>query len=150
MMPGHNSTLVNEPDFEISVSSTHTLDDGKTENTIPRLVDSQHICSVHFSFSGTVDHSTSISPSDMLRSYVVQSFRNYLTLARSPFAHVFLSSLILHHQRTECASVSLISPRPFLTTTLRLPAFPALPASPKVLKCTFHRPRIYLTSIQCL
>lgn len=88
-MPGHNSILVNEPDFEISVSSTHTLDDGKTENTIPRLVDSQHICSVHFSFSGTVDHSTSISPSDMLRSYVVQSFRNYLTLARSPFAHDF-------------------------------------------------------------
>ena len=25
----------------------------------------------------------------MLRSYVVQSFRNYLTLARSPFAHDF-------------------------------------------------------------
>jgi hypothetical protein len=81
-MPGNIS--VNEPDFEISLSSTHTLDDD-----IPSLVDSQHISSVHFSFSGTVDHSTSISPSEMLRSCVVQSFRNYLTLARSPFTHDF-------------------------------------------------------------
>jgi hypothetical protein len=91
-MPGHRSSsiLVNEPDFEISVSSTHTLDDDKTETTIPYLVvDSQHISSVHFSFSGTVDHSTSISPSEMVRSYVVQSFHNYLTVARSPFAHDF-------------------------------------------------------------
>ena len=84
-MPGHSSIVVNEPDFEISVSSTHTLDDG----SIPCLVDSQHISCVHFSFSGTVDHSTSILPSEMLRSYVVQSFRNHLTVARSPFAYDF-------------------------------------------------------------
>jgi hypothetical protein len=83
-VPGNSRILVNEPDFEISVSSTHTLDDD-----IPCLVDSQHISSVHFSFSGTVDLSTSISPSEMLRSCVVQSFRNYLTLARSPFTHGF-------------------------------------------------------------
>ena len=82
-MPGHSRIVVNEPDFEISVSSTHTLDDGR----IPCLVDSQHISCVHFSFSGTVDHSTSILPSEMLRSYVVQSFHNYLTVARSPFAY---------------------------------------------------------------
>lgn len=81
-MPGNSSILVNEPDFEISVSSTHTLHDDKTEITIPYLVDSQHISSIHFSFSGTVDHSTSISSSEMVRSYVLQSFRNYLTLAR--------------------------------------------------------------------
>jgi hypothetical protein len=88
-MPGHSSILVNEADFEISVSSTHTLDDDKTEITIPCLVDSQHISSVHFSFSGTVDHSTSISSSEMARSYALQSFRNYLTVARSSFAHDF-------------------------------------------------------------
>ena len=85
---GHSCISVNEPDFEISVSSTHSLDHN-TEITIPSLLDSQHISTVHFSFSGTVDHSTSISSSEMVRSYVVQSFRNYLTLARSPLAHDF-------------------------------------------------------------
>jgi hypothetical protein len=79
---------VNEQDFEISVCSMHTLDDDKAE--ITSLIDSQHISSVHFSFSGTVDHSTSISPRDMLRSSVVQSFHHYLTIARSPFAHDFI------------------------------------------------------------
>src|SRR6266436_5426676 len=138
-MPVHSS--VNKPDFEISVSSTHTLDDEKTEAMISWLVHSQHISSVHFSFSGTVDHSTSISPSEMLRSCVVQSFRNYLTVARPPFCTWFLSSLILRLQRIESTSVSLISPRSFSTATL-----PALPAFQKVHKYMSCRPRIDLTS----
>lgn len=79
---------VNEHDFQISVCSTHTLDDDKTDMT--RLIDSQHISSVHFSFSGTVDHSTSISPRDMQRSSVVQSFHHYLTIACLPFTHDFI------------------------------------------------------------
>jgi hypothetical protein len=81
---------VNEHDFEISVFSTHTLDDDKTEIILPGLIDAQHISSVHFSFSGTVDHSTSISPRDMLCSSVVQSFCHFLTMARLPFAHDFI------------------------------------------------------------
>jgi hypothetical protein len=78
---------VNEQDFEIFVLSMHTLDDDKTEISLPRLIDAQHISSVHFSFSGTVDHSASISPRDMLSSSVVQSFCHYLKIARPPFAH---------------------------------------------------------------
>lgn len=79
---------VNEHDFQISVSSIHAFDDDKTETT--SLIDSQHISGVHFSFSGTVDHSTSISPRDMHRSSVVQSFHHYLTIARLPFTNDFI------------------------------------------------------------
>lgn len=77
---------VNEQRFHISVLSTHTLhndnDNKKTELILPCLFDSHLIRTIHFSFSGTVDHTTSVSPKDMLSSCVVQSFHRYLSLAR--------------------------------------------------------------------
>jgi hypothetical protein len=85
----HSAISVNEQHFRISVSSAHTFDDGD-EIAVPCLIDTHLISSIHFSFSGTVDHSTQISPKDMLRASIVQSFRRYLTVARPPFAHAFL------------------------------------------------------------
>jgi hypothetical protein len=85
----NNKILVNEPDFQISVFSTHTLDDDNAEITLPSFIDSQLIGSIQFTFSGTVDHSTPIPPADMLRSSAVQSFLRYLTIARLPLVHQF-------------------------------------------------------------
>jgi len=87
----HSTISINEPDFQISVLSTHTLhndnDNKKTELILPCLFDSQLIRSMHFSFSGTIDHTTPVSPKDMLSSCVVQSFHRYLSLARLQFAY---------------------------------------------------------------
>ncbi|KAI0250780.1 hypothetical protein BJV78DRAFT_536188 [Lactifluus subvellereus] len=83
---------VNERDFEISVFSTHTFDDDKTEITLPSAIDSRLISSILFTFSGTVDHSTPILPTDMLRSSAVQSFLLYLTIASYPEHMNFPSS----------------------------------------------------------
>jgi hypothetical protein len=87
----NNRISVNEPGFEISLFSTHTLDNGNTEITLPRLIDSQFITNIDFTFSGTVDHSTNILPADMLRSSAVQSFLRYLTIARLPLLYQFPS-----------------------------------------------------------
>ena len=85
----HSRISVSEQDFQIAVVSTHTFDGDNTETTLPCILDSQLISGIHFSFSGTVDRSTSISPNDMSRSSAVQTFRRYLTIACSPFAHDF-------------------------------------------------------------
>ncbi|KAI9512470.1 hypothetical protein F5148DRAFT_904796 [Russula earlei] len=77
----HSGTAsVNGHEFQISVSTKHTLDDQETEISLPFTIDSHLVRSIDFSFSGTVHHSTSIPPIDMLRSSVVQSFHRYLTL----------------------------------------------------------------------
>jgi hypothetical protein len=77
-------STVREAGFQISISSTHTLENDKEKTEITRTcsLDSQLLRSVHFSFSGTVDHSTPVSPEDMLSSSIVQFFRHRLSLAR--------------------------------------------------------------------
>ncbi|KAH9969631.1 hypothetical protein BC827DRAFT_1161493 [Russula dissimulans] len=94
----HSRIAVNQPDFQISVSATHTLDDHKTELSLPCIVDARFISGIHFSFSGTVDHSTSISPNDMLRSFVVQSFRRYLIINAEHLGITNISDAILDNR----------------------------------------------------
>jgi hypothetical protein len=117
----NNRISVNEPGFEISLFSTHTLDNGNTEITLPRLIDSQFINKIDFTFSGTVDHSTKIPPADMLRSSAVQSFFRYLTIARLPLVYQLPSQNLIDSalKRTE---TTLVSPISSLTTTP--PVFP--------------------------
>lgn len=119
-----NRISVNEPGFEISLFSTHTLDNGNTEITLPRLIDSQFITNIDFTFSGTVDHSTKIPPADMLQSSAVQSFLRYLTIARLPLVYDFPPKNLTNSavKRTETTLVSPTSPTSSLTTTP--PAFP--------------------------
>jgi hypothetical protein len=78
-------STVAEPGFQISVFSTHTLENDKEKTEIIRAcnLDSQLIRRVHFSFSGTVDHLAPVSPEDMLSSSIVHFFRHRLSLASS-------------------------------------------------------------------
>jgi hypothetical protein len=74
-----NTISVNEPDFQISLSPTHTLLGNSTEISLPRLLDSRIIGSVLFSFSGTVDQSIPVSPMQMLHSSAIKTFLHNLT-----------------------------------------------------------------------
>src|SRR6266702_1733051 len=83
-----NRISVNEPDFQISLSTTHTLLGNSTEITLPCLLDSRVIGSVLFSFSGTVDQSIPVPPMQMLHSSAIKTFLHHLTVVHqvSPLA----------------------------------------------------------------
>ena len=75
-----NTISVNEPDFQISLSTTHTFRGNSIEISSPYLLDSRIIGSVLFSFSGTVDQSIPVQPVQMLRSSAIKTFLHHLTI----------------------------------------------------------------------
>ncbi len=90
-MSSSNTISVNEPDFQISLETTHTFLGKSTEITWPYLLDSRIISSVLFSFSGTVDQSVPVSPTQMLHSSAIKTFIQHLNLVRQvspPSIHI--------------------------------------------------------------
>ena len=75
-----NTISVNEPDFQISLSTTHTFFGKSIEISEPYLLDSRIIRSVLFSFSGTVNQSIPVQPVQMLRSSAIKTFLHHLTI----------------------------------------------------------------------
>ncbi|KAH9065382.1 hypothetical protein EDB87DRAFT_1828977 [Lactarius vividus] len=90
-----NRISVNEPDFQISLLTTHTLLGNSTEITLPFLLDARFIGTVLFSFSGTVDQSTPVPPVQMLHSSAIKTFLHYLTANAGHLCISTISEVIL-------------------------------------------------------
>ncbi|KAH9042096.1 hypothetical protein EDB85DRAFT_1917893 [Lactarius pseudohatsudake] len=102
-----NRISVNEPDFRISLLTTHTLLGNSTEITLPCLLDARFIRSVLFSFSGTVDQSIPVPPVQMLHSSAIKTFLHYLTANAGHLCISAISEVILDDQSLGSPEVSV-------------------------------------------
>ncbi|KAI0304391.1 hypothetical protein B0F90DRAFT_1247200 [Multifurca ochricompacta] len=101
-------TSVNGQDFQISLFSTHTLDDNsQKEINLPLVIDSHFISNILFSFSGTLDQSIPIPPTDMLRSSAVQSFIRYLKIKAGHLGILHISEAFLDNYTSGVPKVSV-------------------------------------------
>ena len=88
-----NTISVNEPDFQISLATTHTFLGNKTEISSPCLLDSRIIGSVLFSFSGTVDQSVPVPHVQLLHSSAIKTFLHHLTIVHQVSLFIVSHSL---------------------------------------------------------
>jgi hypothetical protein len=88
-----NTISVNEPDFQFSLSTTHTFLGNSTEISLPYLLDSRIIGNVLFSFSGTLDQSIPVPPVQMLHSCAIKTFLHHLTIVHQVSLLTFSHSL---------------------------------------------------------
>ncbi|KAI9465460.1 hypothetical protein BJY52DRAFT_1244134 [Lactarius psammicola] len=90
-----NKISVNEPDFQISLLTTHTLLGNSTEITIL------------FSFSGTVDQSVPVPPMQMLHSSAIKTFLHHLTVNAEHLCISAISDVILDDRSLGSPEVSV-------------------------------------------
>ncbi|KAI9443250.1 hypothetical protein H4582DRAFT_1923418 [Lactarius indigo] len=102
-----NRISVNEPDFQVSLLSTHTLLGNPTQITLPCLLDARFIDTVLFSFSGTVDQSTPVPPVQMLHSSAIKTFLHHLTVNAEHLCISAISEVILNDRSLGSPEVSV-------------------------------------------